>query len=473
MELEHINKKEVEKPNNCFGVRHVQYFLLFTATVVAYAVRIAFNVGIIAITSNKALEGVPTYPQWTSKKNVMLSSFFWGYIAPQVVAGQLAKHYGAKWFLGVTTFLGSLFSLLIPYFASVFGYEGVIFCRVVQGFGQSFLFPCVHTLLSKWTAVEDRAKVGSFTYAGVPLGTLISMPITGLLSKYKHVGWPVSFYLFGGLGMAWSILWACFGSESPSQYRNISEAERGYIEYGSHTENDKKVPTPWKSILMSLPFWAILICHCGENWGYWTLLTEIPSYLQKILNFDIASNSVLSALPYFFFWILSFAMGPTADYLIEKRYIDRTNSRKIFTSIAMFVPVITLVSVNFVDGTAKALTIFLLVLSVGSTAGIFSGYYINHIDLAPNHAGALMGITTMISNICSLLAPLSVDLIIYLTGYQETDKELWSVVFYVAAGTYLVTGLFYVYGASAEVQPWNDPNDEDINDKDTDLIKDD
>lgn len=96
----------------------------------------------------------------------------------------------------------------------------------------------------------------------------------------------------------------------------------------------------------------------------------------------------------------------------------------LFIFLAMFVPVITLISVNFVGSTEKALTIFLLTLSVGSTAGIFCGYYINHIDLAPNHVGALMGITTMISNICSLLAPLSVDLIIEVTGYQEVKNNI-------------------------------------------------
>lgn len=129
----------------------------------------------------------------------MLSSFFWGYIAPQVVAGQLAKHFGAKWFLVFTTFLGSFAAILIPYFASVFGYEGIIFCRVVQGLAQSFLFPCAHTLLSKWTPIADRAKVGGFTYAGI--GTLINKyylidlentPVTFSLISWGI--WDMSFF---------------------------------------------------------------------------------------------------------------------------------------------------------------------------------------------------------------------------------------------------------------------------------------
>lgn len=33
--------------------------------------------------------------------------------------------------------------------------------------------------------------------------------------------------------------------------------------------------------------WALIIVHCGQNWGYWTLLTEMPSYMKSVLNFKI------------------------------------------------------------------------------------------------------------------------------------------------------------------------------------------
>lgn len=54
----------------------------------------------------------------------------------------------------------------------------------------------------------------------------------------------------------------------------------------------QKIATPWKEIFTSVPFWALLATHCGNNWAFWTLLTEIPSYMSAILKFDIASVSV-------------------------------------------------------------------------------------------------------------------------------------------------------------------------------------
>lgn len=63
----------------------------------------------------------------------------------------------------------------------------------------------------------------------------------------------------------------------------------------THTKENnlslQQIVTPWKSIFTSTPFYALLITHCGENWGFWTLLTEIPSYMSSVLKFDIESVS--------------------------------------------------------------------------------------------------------------------------------------------------------------------------------------
>lgn len=35
--------------------------------------------------------------------------------------------------------------------------------------------------------------------------------------------------------------------------------------------------------------WAILIAHLAQNWGYWILQTDIPTYINYILKFNIKS----------------------------------------------------------------------------------------------------------------------------------------------------------------------------------------
>ncbi|XP_056640333.1 putative inorganic phosphate cotransporter isoform X2 [Diorhabda carinulata] len=441
---------------NFFGKRHVQYLLLFSVNVLAYGLRNILNLAVIAMISTSPPEGVKTFPEWSESKNVMLSSFFWGYVLTQIPAGQLAERFGPKLFLSGAIIICSLFSILIPIFGAYFGYIGVMVCRIIQGLMQGFIYPSIHHLISAWVPLSSRAKIAGFVYAGGPLGTVIVMPIVGYISGSK-LGWQTVFYLLGGIGFTWTACWMFFGLDSPHHHKTISPEELKFIQDGVVSNKKKEqLPTPWRDILTSVPFWAILICHFGDLWGFWTLLTEIPTYMDKILKFDIASNSTLSALPYLIYCLLNLVMSPIADYLITNKITSVGASRKIFNSIGVFIPGIALIVLCFIGSEERALTVFMLVVAVGVNTAILIGFHVNHIDIAPNHAGTLMGITNAIGNVAAILAPLAVDLFKKVGGYEESDKQLWNIVFITASVLFITTGIFYAVGASGEVQKWND-----------------
>lgn len=46
-------------------------------------------------------------------------------------------------------------------------------------------------------------------------------------------------------------------------------------------------------IAKSLPFWAILLAHMGYNYGYETLMTELPTYMKQVLHFSIKDVSMM------------------------------------------------------------------------------------------------------------------------------------------------------------------------------------
>lgn len=45
--------------------------------------------------------------------------------------------------------------------------------------------------------------------------------------------------------------------------------------------------TPWGKIFTSASFLSLMLVHCAHNWGFWTLLTKMPSYMKTVLEFDI------------------------------------------------------------------------------------------------------------------------------------------------------------------------------------------
>lgn len=50
--------------------------------------------------------------------------------------------------------------------------------------------------------------------------------------------------------------------------------------------------TPWKGIFTSLPVYAIFAAQIANAWGLYTLLTELPTYMRTVLNFDMKQVNI-------------------------------------------------------------------------------------------------------------------------------------------------------------------------------------
>lgn len=80
--------------------------------------------------------------------------------------------------------------------------------------------------------------------------------------------------------------------------------------------------------------------------------------------------------------------------------------------LGLVVPAIALVFFGNCGSDEHEKAIVLLVVSVGVNSAIFCGFNVNHMDISPNHAGTLMGITNGFSNICGIIAPLVVQFVV-------------------------------------------------------------
>lgn len=244
------------------------------------------------------------------------------------------------------------------------------------------------------------------------------LAVSGVLAS-SSMGWPSIFYFSGAAGLVWAILYFFYGASSPSECADrISEEERQFIESSLNSPSRSGghsvvIRTPWKKIFTSPAVIALIIAHSAHNWGFWTILTEIPSYMKNVLNFNIKENALLSALPYFAMMTMSFLLSPFADYLNNRRILKVEFSRKLFNTIGMWGPMIALLCLAFITSQSQsALAVALVTIAVGINAATYLGFQINHLDLAPNHSGTLMGITNCSANIMSIIAPLLVGFVL-------------------------------------------------------------
>ncbi|XP_053609346.1 putative inorganic phosphate cotransporter isoform X3 [Plodia interpunctella] len=418
--------------------------------------RVNMSMAIVAMTDPASANSF----NWSVQtQSVILSSFFWGYVILQIPGGELASRFGSKILLVLSIGINSAASLLLPVAAHYGGWQLVCACRVIQGLSQGFVYPSMHCLIGKWVPLEEKSRLGTLVYSGAQLGTALQLMISGYIAEYW--GWPAIFYTMGCFGVVWTVVYIFIGSSSPKTSKIISEEEKSYIEHSlGQVGEQKKLKTPWKAILTSLPFLSLLIVHCGHNWGFWTLMTEIPSYMSKVLGVDIKSNGVMSALPYIGMYLMSFPLGFTSDYVLKKKWVSITTSRKISNSISQYGPAIVLIILSYAPADVT-IAVSLLTLTNCLNAGHYTGYLLVHIDMAPNFASTLMGITNCIANIVSLIVPLVAGVILK----DETDPGDWRKVFFVASAIFVICNTIYVIFGTSERQKWNEPVEDSANDK--------
>ncbi|CAG9766884.1 unnamed protein product [Ceutorhynchus assimilis] len=482
-ETDTLQKK---KQSGWFGTRHFVTFMLALGMANAYVMRTNMSVAIVAMVNHTAIaiddrsesddvsvtecgvlinqtlddssspEADGEFIWQTDVQAYVLSAFFYGYVITQIPAGILGKTYGNIRFLGIGMLINSVFGLLVP-IAAEMGLWWLLAVRFIQGLGEGPIVPCSHALLAKWIPPNERSRMGSFVYAGAQLGTVISLPLSGLLSVSEW-RWPGVFYVFGAVGAIWCIAFLIWIKEDPESNRKMDPLEREYIQksLGTIVGSTKSPPTPWLEIAKSLPFWAILLAHMGYNYGYETLMTELPTYMKQVLHFSIKDNGFLSALPYLAMWLFSILVSQVADWMLTKPYFTTTKVRKILNGIGQFGPAVALFAVAF-TGCDKWLSVSLLTVGVGLNGGTNSGFRVNHLDISPQFAGILMSFTNCMANIVGLMAPIYAGFMI--KGAPSIAK--WRTVFITASAVYAFCCTFYLIFASGERQPWDRPQEEE------------
>ncbi|XP_063244177.1 sialin-like isoform X2 [Bacillus rossius redtenbacheri] len=390
-------------------------------------------------------------------QGLILGSYFWGYLVSQLPAGRMAERFSAKWVLFASALLNIAGCLLIPPL-SYLHYSGLLLLRVVQGIGGGLSFPAMHVMIAKWAPPQERSVVSAIVYAGMALGTVISLLMTGAISA--ALNWEAVFYIMGSLSLVWCVLWAWLMDDSPETSRFIGEEERNHItkSLGENVASEhSSLPVPWRSIFTSMPFLAILVAHFCSNFGWYMLLIELPTYMNTILKFKINANALLSSMPFLVMWFFSIALSKCLDVAREKKYISTTAARKIATGFASLVPCACLVGVSFA-GCDRTAAVALMTVGTMTLGGMFSGFLSNHIDIAPNFAGTLIGITNTVATIPGFLVPVLVG---QLTHGNQTIGQ-WRIIFLITAGLFLAEAVFYTVFGSGVVQPWNNPNNPEV-----------
>ena len=191
-------------------------------------------------------------------------------------------------------------------------------------------YPSIHAIWARWAPPLERSRLAAVAFSGSYVGTVLALPLSGLLAQ--HFGWEWIFYAFGCLGLVWCVSWTLIVQDSPEEDRNITEQELEYLRTAIGVSNEETaMATPWKAMMKSKAVWAIIVAHFAENWGFYTLLTGMPTFMKDVLGYKLDQAGFLAAFPYLLMaGIVQFA-GVLADFARTKGRLTTTQVRKLFT----------------------------------------------------------------------------------------------------------------------------------------------
>jgi MFS family permease len=150
--------------------------------------------------------------------------------------------------------------------------------------------PAVSTLYVRWTPLNEKTRLIGFGFSGSNIGNIIALPLGGYLcSNGFDGGWPSIFYVFGAAGILWFLVFMIVVTDSPQNHWFISSEEKEYIITTADQidTSNRKIKPPWKELFTTKECLAIYIGHFTYNWGNYLFLTELPSFMKEVLDYDI------------------------------------------------------------------------------------------------------------------------------------------------------------------------------------------
>ncbi|XP_003746127.1 sialin [Galendromus occidentalis] len=468
-----LHSPPIQDTKNKFKFRYMMQFLVFYGMFLVYAMRTNLSITILAMVTNNtdnstddlslSLQGnstrpdVPVYPWDESMRGWLLQAFFMGYILTQIPGGYLAESVSVKWVFGYGIFLTACLTILSEAAVRI-DYSAFFVLRVLEGVCEGVTYPSLYALCARWSPVTERSWMAGVANIGTIIGTVVAAPLSAWLCESAW-GWPGVFYVTGGLGVVWGLMWYLLATSTPEKCRWMSEEEKSYIVNTRgvlNFENRKNRKVPWKALLSSRAVWVISICKFTNSFIFYIFLTEIPSYLKYIFDIDIQKNGYISSASYMGNAVVSLISSWSSDVFIARNPAKITRVRKSYECTAQFLGALTIGIIPFLGGDKQAIVaILILNTSVnGLTAG---GDVAIPIDIGPSQAGAIQGFANTISNIAGVLAPLLVG---YMTKQNET-KAAWNAIFVITAAISLAGSLIFLIWGSAEVEEWAKDEEQD------------
>jgi ACS family D-galactonate transporter-like MFS transporter len=376
--------------------------LISFATMLNYVDRAIMGVAAPAITDELAIS--------PAVMGLIFSAFSWTYALSQIPGGIVLDKLGTRITYALSLSLWSVFTLLHGLVSNV---TGLLAMRLGLGAAEAPCFPTNSRVLSTWFPQNERARANSVYAVGQYTGLAFFAPI--LFWIISAWGWRALFYIFGGIGIVYSVIWY-FLYRDPQHSKSVNQAELDHIEAGGGlAHSGPSVPFTWKNVGRLLSKRQILGASIGQFCGNSTLvffLTWFPTYLATERGMDWLKSGMFAVMPY-----IAASVGVLLGGVISDMIIKRTGSvnwgRKLPIVGGLFLAS-TIILANYVE--SDMLVIVIMSVAFFGQGMVNLGWTLVS-DVAPKSMiGLTGGVFNLCTNLAGIITPIVIGLIVSATG---------------------------------------------------------
>lgn len=380
------------------------------------------------IISIAAIEMQKEYGWSDSQKGLMLSLFSVGYLTTQLLGGILSNKFGGRNVYLFCVVFWSVTTVLTPTAAAT-SFAVLLVARVALGVGEGATYPASYNLISQWMAEHERARSLGLISSAAAVGTVGALLVTGLL--IAQFGWPSVFYLFGGLGLLWSILWW-----------QVIPAQAPAAGHAGPAAGSDRAAIPWRILLTHPAILTLYVVNFGGQAITVLMASWLPSYLVDTFSVSTRNVGFLAMLPWITLAVATYAGGHYADRCRSAGEDSLRLKRRLLSS--GFVVVI-LALLGLVVTQQLPVAIALVLIMFGGVGVIIPAFSTIPGELLPRHSDVLFGIVCAVGAIGSLAFVFGAGLLLDHTGSYDAIFSL------LALACCFSLGFFLVFGRTREI----------------------
>lgn len=339
------------------------------------------------------------------------SAFILSYGLMQIPMGALGDRFGHRKILSLIVLWWSLFT---AFTGMAGGLASLLVIRFMFGIGEAGSSPCSTGVISRWFEKHEVGKAQGYVWAASRMGGALTPFV--VIPVMAWLGWREAFYLLGGLGIIWAVVWYFYYRDRKPQTMQTVEQKA----------------IPWRTILHHKQFWIICAMYFFYAFGSWFFFSWFPTFMELGRGFAKSELTYAVAVPFIMSMIGNISGGYLTDRLSKKYGLKI--GRKALGSASLAISAVCMFLAAFIPG--KMAVFVFLSLCFGIFDLMLPSAWALCIDLGKQHAGTISGAMNTAGNLGGFFCGI-------LFGFLVQSSGNYNLPLYMIAGMLIISACLF------------------------------